>query len=874
MYYIFSKKQSLLSNLFDYYFINELREFLHRLTMDFKKKVFSEELNNILSYIEDILVTEFPTEVISPEYLVLGIMDVKNSHANLILENCLMSSSIDKLKQAYTSLLKSRTNKNASVDKSKLKYSEQSVAIMDAACEEAKQLSASKVSSEHLLLAMADEQKSKGTAEVFKTVGLKYEFIKPKCKDSANDEQKSEPKRKKKQAPTKKTEIGANGPSEKYEYISTFTTNISELVRCGQIDPMIGRERELKDIFNVMAKRRKNNVLLVGKSGCGLTHMVYGLAMAIESGDAPSFLVGKDIVRLDVTKLVAGSNFRGMLEERVNGLFSDLKKSKKHILFLDDMHNMMKNGGKDKDTDISDTIAEILSEGSVPVIGTTTFKDYRKAFEGNDQISRKMQRINLDAPSKEESVRIINGIKSYYEEYHGVKYSDEAIETAVRLSDRYITDRSLPDSAIDVIDTAGALAKIDSGTEVELSKLNRNLKSISDLKTNATENGNFKEADTLTAKENEVKKKIAEAKREKEKTDARVDINEDDIMSVISEMTSIPVNRLGADDKKKVLEINKILKESVIGQDEAVDEVSKVIKRNRVGLGDKTKTLANLLLVGPSGSGKSLIAKKLAEQLFGSENELVRIDMSEYSEKHSVSKLTGAAPGYVGYENGGQLTEAIKNKPHCVLLLDEVEKADSEVYNIFLQMFDDGRLTDSSGQLVNFKNVLVIMTSNLGARQAQEMGTGIGFTPDSSANKKSIIDKAIKKKFPPEFINRIDKIIHFNYLSNENLKEIVKIEARKIEKRSDEIGYPLKIDDTAIDAIHGEIVKDKEFGARPIIRILQEKVEDRLADTILEGDFEKGQKFIARCASGEITVEPEKAIEEKVPVMAKLYSQK
>lgn len=260
--------------------------------------------------------------------------------------------------------------------------------------------------------------------------------------------------------------------------------------------------------------------------------------------------------------------------------------------------------------------------------------------------------------------------------------------------------------------------------------------------------------------------------------------------------------------------------------------------------------------------------------MFGNENELVRIDMSEYSEKHSVSKLTGAAPGYVGYENGGQLTEAIKNKPHCVLLLDEVEKADSEVYNIFLQMFDDGRLTDSSGQLVNFKNVLVIMTSNLGARQAQEMGTGIGFTPDSSANKKSIIDKAIKKKFPPEFINRIDKIIHFNYLSDENLKEIVKIEARKIEKRSDEIGYSLKIDDTAIDAIHSEIIKDKEFGARPIIRILQEKVEDRLADTILEGDFKKGQKFIARCVSGEITVEAEKTIEEKVPVMAKLYSQK
>ena len=838
--------------------------------MEFKRELFSDELNNIMSYIEDTLINEFPTEIIGPEYLVLGIMDTKNCHANLLIENCLMSSSLDKLKDAYTSLLRSRTNKNASVNRERLRFNEQAVSIFQIAEDEAKALGSKFICSEHVLLAMSNMDKSPGTAEIFKTVGLKYEFIKPKCKEASNEESSKAQKKPKKSQPAIKSEINVKGMSEKYEFVKTYTTNISELVRCGQIDKMVGREKELKDIFNVMARRRKNNVLIVGKSGCGLTHMVCGLAMAIESGMAPSFLTGKDVVKLEITKLISGSNFRGMLEERINGLFSDLKKSKKFILFLDDMHNMMKNGGKDKDTDISDTITDILSEGSVPVIGTTTFKDYRKAFENNDQISRKMQRVTLNAPSNEESIKIIEGIKGYYEDYHNVTYTEESIRKAVELSDRYITDRSLPDSAIDVIDTAGAMAKIGSEGEQELSRLQKSLKNIEATKENAMNNGEFERVDSLTSEENAVKKEIAEHIRTTDKEKKRIEIQEDDIMSVVSELTSIPVNRLHTDDKKKVLEINNVLRKCVIGQDEAVDEVCKVIKRNRVGLGDKTKTLANLLLVGPSGSGKSLIAKKLAEQLFGSENELVRIDMSEYSEKHSVSKLTGAAPGYIGYENGGQLTEAIKNKPHCVLLLDEVEKADSEVFNIFLQLFDDGRLTDSSGQVVNFKNVLVIMTSNLGARQAQEMGAGIGFAPDATTNKRSIIDKAIKKKFPPEFINRIDKIIHFNYLSDENLKEIVKIEANKTIKRSEDIGYELTIDDSAINDIHKMAIEDKEFGARPIIRLIQENIEDKLTNAILEGDYDKGQSFIASDVNGEICVTAKNSCPN--PVLSKLYS--
>lgn len=838
--------------------------------MEFKKEFFSDELNNIISYIEDTLINEFPSEVIGPEYIILAMTDTKNCHASLILENCLMSSSIGKLREAYTSLLRSRTNKNASINKDRIRYSEQAKQILDVANEESKELGSSVICSEHVLLAMANTEKSPATAEIFKTVGLKYEFIKPRCKETSNEKSSKTQKKIKKPQPLQKNEINVKGVSDKYEYINKYTENISELARCGQLDRMVGREDELKEIFNIMAKRRKNNVLIVGKSGCGLTHMVNGVAMAIEEGNAPSFLIGKDVIKLDPTKLVSGSNFRGMLEERIDGLFSELKKSKKFILFLDDMHNMMKGSGKDKDTDISDTIVNILSDGSTPVIGTTTFKDFKKSFEGNEQITKKMQRVTLNAPSNDEAFRIVNGIKTYYEDYHKVSYSESAIMKAVELADRYITDKSLPDSAIDVIDIAGARAKIYSDNENELARLNKSLKKIEETKEDAVNNGDFAKADSLTAEENSVKKEIANFSRSTEKDGTKISITEDNIMSIVAEMTQIPVSRLQTDDKKKILEINNILKKSVVGQDEAIEEVCKVIKRNRVGLGDKTKTLANLLMIGPSGSGKTLIAKKLAEQLFGSENELVRIDMSEYSEKHSVSKLTGAAPGYIGYENGGQLTEAVKNKPHCVLLLDEIEKADSEVYNIFLQLFDDGRLTDSSGQVVNFKNVLVIMTSNLGARQAQEMGSGIGFAPDATANKRSIVDKAIKKKFPPEFINRIDKIIHFNYLSDDNLKEIVKIEANKTVKRSEDIGYNLTIDETAINDIHKMAIEDKEFGARPIIKLIQENIEDKLTNAILEGDYEKGQSFIATDINGEIQISATTSCPNKA--LSKLYS--
>ena len=637
--------------------------------------------------------------------------------------------------------------------------------------------------------------------------------------------------------------------------IEQSTTNLNTLAKNGKIDNIVGREQEIKEIIKVLSRRKKNNAILIGKGGCGKSQIVYGIAKLIEENKIPNALENKEIVMLNPMALVSGTHFRGMFEERIKNLFDALQSSNKYILFIDDIHTVLKSGSKDKDTDISGMIGDILSDGAVKVIATTSFKEYRNAIESNTQISRKFQKIVVEPTSIDETIQILNENKFYYEDYHKVHFNEKAIESAVKLADRYITDRSLPDSAFDIIDLAGAKTSLIDREPEEIQNIKKRMKQIEEEKDIYLNNGDFEKIDSLTVEENVLASDLADYKRDSDKLKLEtIEINETDIADVVSEITKIPVSKLTSDEKTKIAHIDEILKQSIVGQDEAVDSVCRVIKRNKVGLGDRNKTMANILLAGPTGSGKTLIAKKLAEEIFGDEKALIRIDMSEYSEKNSVAKLTGAAPGYVGYENGGQLTEQIKHKQHCVLLLDEIEKADQEVYNIFLQLFDEGRLTDSSGQIVNFKNVIVLMTSNIGARKAAELGGGLGFVNNEDSNKKSIIEKELKKKFTPEFLNRLDQIVYFNSLNDDNLKNIVKLEINKFNNRLNNIEYNLVYSDDVVDHIHVEAVKKKEFGARPIIRLIQDNIEDKITELMLEHEYEPNYTFSASCENNEIVI--------------------
>lgn len=715
----------------------------------------TNELQGILDYMNDNLKNEFPTDVFTPEYLIAAILSIKRCHANIILDNCLMTNNIEELKEIYFSYLQNNINPSVNLLKNvSVKFDDELQDIFDKAIVEKDDLKSDILGSEHVLLSILNPNNTNKIQDVFKAVGLDYSFIKNKCFEESQSKNKKDKDVIKKKSnalitPPSKNEINNAVQTPNTQFIDLYTTNLNKLAKNGKIDELIGRDKEIEQIIKVLARRKKNNVVIVGKGGTGKTSIVNNLARLIQNGDVPDLLKDKEIVMLNVISLVSGTHFRGMFEERVKGLFDELKNTKNYILFIDDIHTVLKGSGKDKDTDISSMIGEILTEGDIRVIGTTNFKEYRNCIESNTSISRKLQKIVIEPSSVEDSIEILMANKKYYEDYHNVTYSYDTIKKCVELSDRYITDRCLPDSAFDVIDLSGAYTCFINREPQDITDSKKRLFELEKLKEKSLNQGDFESVERITDEENAIKLTLSNFKREyeKNKKDYCIEITVNDISNSVSEMTGIPVNKLSLDEKKKIAHINDILKESIVGQDEAINEVCRIIKRNRVGLGSKNKCMGVSLLAGKSGTGKSFLAKQLAKEIFGDENAMVRIDMSEYSEKSSVSKLIGASAGYIGYENGGQLTEAIKHKQHCVLLLDEIEKADQEVYNIFLQLFDEGRLTDNSGQVVNFKNVIVLMTSNVGARKAAEMGNGVGFVNNETANKKSIIEKELKRKF-------------------------------------------------------------------------------------------------------------------------------
>ena len=830
-------------------------------------KYHSKEYDDVIDYMEEILAHEFTTDVLTLEYLILAILDNRQSHACMILDNYLMSSSMEELKNIYGAILE----KNAKMSRqlNDLTYDIGLQELMNKTEIEAINSNSSQVGTEHVLLAILNKDNQYKTREVFEKFNLSYEFIKGKCESNFNDytpnaisnEIKPIKKQKKKKNDNPypfKSQVNMKEASivnDKNDVVNKYSINLSTLAKQGKIDKLVGRENEIREIIKILARRKKNNAVLVGNGGCGKTAIVYGLADLIEREQVPSTLIGKEIIMLDMMELIGGTTLRGMFEERVKRFFNELKSSEKYILFIDDIHNIMKNGSKEKDTDISGMIGDILEDGTVKIIATTNFKDYRNTMEANNSLSRKFQTVQVESPTIDECVNILNQSKGYYENYHKVTYTQDAIQTAVELAERYVTGRTLPDSAFDIIDLAGANTTFIEREPIEIQNTKNRIRAIDQELSRAMNNGDFEVIDSLNAEKNVLKSDLSDYERNSDETTIEhIKITPTEIREVVSEMTKIPIQKLNTSEKAKLLKIDTVLKTSIVGQDEAISSVCKVIKRNKVGLGDSNKPIATILLLGQSGCGKTLLAKKLAEEVFGDPKALIRIDMSEYSEKNSVAKLTGAAPGYIGYENGGQLTEAVKHKQHCVLLLDEIEKADQEVYNIFLQLFDEGRLTDSSGQIVNFKNVIILMTSNVGARKAQELGGGMGFLDNTEDNKKSIVEKELKKRFTPEFINRIDKIVHFNPLSDDNLKTIVKLEISKLSQRLSKLSYKLSFTDDVVDFIHKKAIKDKALGARPIIRLIQDNIEDKITDLMLEHSYKKNYEFQASCKDNAIAI--------------------
>ena len=824
------------------------------------------EYKDILAYMLDILGNEFPTAEFTPEYIMLAILDNPRCHANLVMDNILMTDTLDYLRSYYAQVIREEPKKP--ILNKDVKFDKELSDIINRAEDEAEFINSTKLGSEHILLSIINPANHFKVGEKLISFGLAYDSICSNCRDFVEETEQKSPKVKKvdnsyisnnhqdAKIPLK-SEINSkvfvqNGNTP---FINKYTINLHEEIANGKYDKLIGREDVLDNVIKVLSRRRKNNVILVGKPGTGKTSIGYRLAEMIDCGSVPDNLEGKQVVMLDVMALLSGTHLRGMFEERVDGLFKELKNNSNYILFIDDMQNIVRNTGKDKDGDLSDVISKILTEGDVRVVGTISFKDYRNGIENNSVLSTKLQKIIVEPSTKEETFKILKSNKSYYENFHHVKFDDECLLKAVKLAKRYITNNNLPDSAIDVIDLTGASISLNNKQSTSMKTLKEELNSFDGEKKKAMNSGNFEKLDEIAKKESKLLKKFSDMKKKIDNDESTwIHATEDDIADTVSAITTIPVSKLSISNKTTILHIDEILKKDVIGQDEAINEIAKAIKRSRAGFSDNNKC-TSLMMIGTTGVGKTLIAKKLAENVFGDEKALIRFDMSEYQDKTSVNKLLGSSAGYVGYENGGLLTEAVKNKPYCVLLFDEIEKADESIYNVFLQLFDEGRLTDNNGTTVNFKNVIVIMTSNIGAKQASEIGNGVGFQSNVEENKKSIIEKSLKNKFNPEFLNRIDNIIHFNALTDDNIKVITRLELDKLRNRVKENGVNLTFGSDVIDYVFKKAIQEKEYGARPIMRIIQDNISDRVVDLVLESENKQNSFDISINKDDEVIVE-------------------
>ena len=820
-------------------------------------------------------------DFIGTEHLMLGILRDGNGKAIHILNN--LDVDLEHLRRKVEILSPaSPTSLEVNLEKKNLHLTRQAERALKTTFLEAKVFQSTSISTAHLLLCILRNENDP-TTKLLNKLKIDYDVAKeqylnmtpndqeymdnlPK-NESYNDDSGQDDSLKE---GTFNNPVNKSNKKSKTPVLDNFGRDLTEMAEEGKLDPVVGREKEIERVSQILSRRKKNNPLLIGEPGVGKSAIAEGLALRIIQKKVSRILFNKRVVTLDLASLVAGTKYRGQFEERMKAVMNELEKNDDIILFIDEIHTIVGAGGATGSLDASNMFKPALARGEIQCIGATTLDEYRQYIEKDGALERRFQKVIVEPTSVEETITILNNIKDKYESHHNVTYSPEAIEACVKLTDRYMSERFLPDKAIDALDEAGSRVHI---TNIDVPKqildLERQLEDVRELKNLVVKKQKYEEAAKLRDDEKRIEKDLAIAQEqwEEDSKNNRINVTEDNVADVVSMMTGIPVNRIAQTESNKLAKLPELIQNKVIGQNEAVLKIARSIQRNRAGLKDPNKPIGSFIFLGQTGVGKTQLAKVLAKELFDSEEALIRIDMSEYMEKFAISRLVGAPPGYVGYEGGGQLTEKVRRKPYCVVLLDEIEKAHPDVFNMMLQVLDDGFLTDSLGRKIDFKNTIIIMTSNVGARQLKDFGQGVGFgtaakIAQAEDNSKSIIENALKKTFAPEFLNRIDDVIVFNSLEKEDINLIIEIELKKLYARIKDLGYILNLSDKA-KAFIADKGFDKQFGARPLKRAIQKYVEDTLAEEIITSKINAGDEIFMDIEEGatELTVNVNKAEE-------------
>ncbi len=822
---------------------------------------FSPRVKDVITYSKEEAL-RLGHDFIGTEHLMLGILRDGNGKAIEILNNLYID--LDHLRRKVEILSPANASFELLIEKKNLHLTRQAERALKTTFLEAKVYQSTNISTAHLLLCILRNENDP-TTKLLNKLKIDYDVVKEQYLNmipNSTNEEKSNSKPKSElyhdnPAGDDNFKEGSFGNTTKQAkksntpVLDNFGRDLTEMAEEGKLDPVVGREKEIERVSQILSRRKKNNPLLIGEPGVGKSAIAEGLALRIIQKKVSRILFNKRVVTLDLASLVAGTKYRGQFEERMKAVMNELEKNSDIILFIDEIHTIVGAGGAAGSLDASNMFKPALARGEIQCIGATTLDEYRQYIEKDGALERRFQKIIVEPTTVDETIIILNNIKDKYENHHNVIYTDEAIEACVRLTDRYMSDRFLPDKAIDALDEAGSRVHV---TNIEAPKqivdLEKKLDDVRVLKNMVVKKQKYEEAAKLRDDEKHLEKELAIAQEqwEEDARNNRISVTEDNVADVVSMMTGVPVNRIAEKETDKLAQLPELIQNKVIGQNEAVLKIARAIQRNRVGLKDPNRPIGSFIFLGQTGVGKTQLAKVLATELFDSEEALIRIDMSEYMEKFAISRLVGAPPGYVGYEEGGQLTEKVRRKPYCVVLLDEIEKAHPDVFNMLLQVLDDGYLTDSLGRKIDFKNTIIIMTSNIGARQLKDFGQGVGFgtaarTAQVDQDSKNVIENALKKAFAPEFLNRIDDVIVFNPLEQKDIDLIIEIELKKLLGRINQIGFTITLSDKAKRFIADKGF-DKQFGARPLKRAIQKYVEDLLAEQIITSKIVNGDSLL------------------------------